>query len=241
MDELKRTSDAKEDIAFRTLMCFLPGGVTLAIAAVLFVYASGWTLGLRWVLLMAGTAVTAYGFYHWLQIRKVGSYDVVCPFCEAYNDFTEPPQEDVRCRECNREIPIQDGNVLRVYQVRCGYCNTLNWYSDKSTGLLCEQCDREIPISVSDEVSASPALKTFSRQDDNLPFDLYLIDPGKKIEEFIPVLQQMLALNRNHVKKIVEEVPVLLLQGIPKRKADMLVTQIQVHGGVAEARPSTTA
>ncbi len=234
---LKRTSDEREDLGYRVFVCLFPGLVSLALAYMLFYYQSAWLAGLKWVLLIGGVLGLAYGIYHLLQFFKIKSFDVQCPFCEAYNIFTEKPMEDVRCSECNRQIPIVDGHILQVFQVRCGYCNTLNWYNDTSTGLICEECDRVIPIAGADE-SASPALKTFTRHDETLPYDLVLIDGGRKEEDLIPVLQQMLALNRNHVKNILNEIPVVLLQGVPKRKADLLAMQIQVHGGSAESRPS---
>lgn len=239
MADFRRTSDAKEDVAFRAVVCLAPGLLALSLSIYLIVYDNAWTVGLKWVTLIASAAGMGYGIYHLLQFRKIKSNDIVCPFCEAYNVFTERPMEDVRCSECNREIPLLDGNIVKVFQVRCGFCNALNWYSEKSTGLICEECDRTIPISTS--VDASPALKTFTRQDDNQPYDLVLTDCGRKSEELIPILQQMLALNRNHVKSIIDEIPVVLLQGVPKRKADMLATQIQVHGGSAESRPSGSA
>lgn len=236
----KRTTDEKEDIGFRAFVLLVPGLLTFALGAWLFYYRSEWLAGLYWVLMILGGGGFIYGLYELFKVTKVESFDVQCPYCEAFNMFTEKPTDDVRCGECNRQIPIADGNVIPVYQVRCGYCNTLNWYNDKSTGLICEECDRAIPISTDDD-SASPALKTFTRQDETLPYDLVLTDAGRKHEELIPVLQQMLALNRNHVKNILEETPVVLLQGVPKRKADLLAMQIQVHGGSAEARPSGSA
>jgi hypothetical protein len=47
----------------------------------------------------------------------------------------------------------------------------------------------------------------------------------------------MLALNRNQVKQMLEELPVTLLTGIPRRKAEMLKAQLTIHDGIAEMVP----
>ena len=62
-----------------------------------------------------------------------------------------PPEEDFPCLRCIRMIPVVDGKPLAVSQVRCGYCNELNFYSDKTEVLLCEKCNHEIPIAFDDK------------------------------------------------------------------------------------------
>jgi hypothetical protein len=47
----------------------------------------------------------------------------------------------------------------------------------------------------------------------------------------------MLALNRNHVKQMFDELPVTLLTGIPRMKAELLQAQLATHGGFAEFKP----
>lgn len=238
MSDLERSSNVREAHAQRACLSLIPGGIGIFFTVILFVYASGWTLGLRWVMLGFSVAAVAYGLWELVQMRKITSYDVRCPFCEAKNVFTEEPMQDVRCEHCNREIPIVDGRQLRVFQVRCGFCNALNWYSEKSTGLICEECDRVIPIATDEEHAPSPALSAFARHDDDSPYNLILIDGGPKHEEIIPVLQRMLALNRNQVKDIIGEVPVILLQGVPKKKAELLAAQITAHDGQAKVAPT---
>ena len=53
----------------------------------------------------------------------------------------------------------------------------------------------------------------------------------------IPTLQKMLALNRNQIKDIIDRTPAILLQGVPKMKAELLAAEIKAKGGVAEANP----
>ena len=48
----------------------------------------------------------------------------------------------------------------------------------------------------------------------------------------------MLAMNRNQVKQMLEEAPVVLLTGIPKKKAELLKAQIEMHHGKADTRVS---
>jgi hypothetical protein len=76
--------------------------------------------------------------------------------------------------------------------------------------------------------------------DDNL-YELILIAHGHKTEELINALQHMLALNRNQVKQMLTELPVTLLTGIPRRKAEMLTAQLSIHEGLAEMRPLPNA
>jgi ribosomal protein L7/L12 len=237
MSEVDRSSNIREQRAQRALMALVPGVLGLLFCVVLFVYASGWTVGLRWVLLVLSLAAVAYGLWQFFEMRKVTSFEIVCPFCNGKNIFTIEPMNDVRCEHCNRDVPILDGRALKVFQVRCGYCNTLNWYSEKSTGLICEECDRAIPIAT-DEGHASPAMHTYARQDDDTPYNLVLLDAGPKREEMIPVLQKMLALNRNQVKDLMDDVPMVLLQGVPKKKAELMAAQILSHGGRASASPT---
>jgi len=237
MSDIERSSNIREEKAQRAFMSIVPGAIGLVITIILFFYASGWTLGLRWVLLGFSLVAISYGVWQLMEMRKIASHAVVCPFCDRKNVFSEPPSHDVRCDNCNREIPIIDGRILQVFQVRCGFCNALNWYSEKSTGLICEECDRVIPIA-NEEGAASPAMDAYARHDDNTPYNLTLIDAGARREEIIPVLQKMLALNRNQVKQIIDDAPMVLLQGVPKKKAELLAAQITAHGGQADTSPS---
>lgn len=238
MTEFDRSSNIKEERAQRALMALVPGVIGLGIAGVMYAFPEPALAGLRLIILLASVGAVGYGAWQFSLMRKITSFDIVCPFCQAKNTFTEQPMEDVRCNSCNREIPILDGKILKVFQVRCGYCNTLNWYSEKSTGLICEECDREIPISTDEEHTPSKAFHAFTRHDDDSPYNLVLVDPGPKHEEMIPVLQKMLALNRNQVKEIMDEVPVVLLQGVPKKKAELMAAQIESHGGRANSTPT---
>lgn len=240
MSNFDRSSNLREERVQRAFISIIPGVILLLVAIVMFAYdREGWTGGLRLVLAIAGVGAIGYGAWQLMELRKVTSFNVVCPFCKGKNTFSEQPMSDVRCDSCNREIPIVDGRQLMVFQVRCGYCNTLNWYSEKSTGLICEECDREIPIATDEDMNRpSPAMHTYARHDDDTPYNLLLLDPGPKREEMIPVLQKMLALNRNQVKDIMDEVPVILLQGVPKKKAELMAAQIATHGGRADSSPT---
>jgi ribosomal protein L7/L12 len=118
-------------------------------------------------------------------------------------------------------------------QVRCGSCNALNFYSEKSEVLLCEECNREISISLDDD--RAPKRIAYARRDDDKLYELVLLsNGGHKTEELISALQHMLALNRNQVKQMLDELPVTLLSGIPRMKAEMLQTQLTANDAVAE-------
>lgn len=234
----QRSSNVREEQMQKAVIVMVPGIIALIFAIVFFVYASPYTTGLRWVLLLAAVVALGFGIRILAQMRQVDNVELTCAFCGAKNFFTTAPQSDVRCDKCNRDIPVLDGRVLKVHQVRCGFCGELNYYSEKSTGLLCESCDREIPISTDDSDSASPALHTYSMHDPTkVRYNLVLVDAGVKREAMIPTLQKMLALNRNQIKDIIDRTPAILLQGVPKMKAELLAAEIKAQGGVAEANP----
>jgi hypothetical protein len=121
-------------------------------------------------------------------------------------------------------------------QVRCGFCNSLNYYSDKTDLLICETCNHEIPVHQEDGKPVKHLPKGFAIVDDNMLYELVLIEAAKTNEDLVKTLQSMLALNRNQVRDLLDEVPVTLLQGITRMKADMLTAQLVNHGARAEAR-----
>lgn len=233
----QRRSDVLEMIAERALMFGIGGIVALAGSYLFYSFrGDGYTIGLIWVLAVAGVISILLALYSVTKVRKVTDFSVECPYCKAANHLLEKPREDFTCGECHRLVPVIDGQILPVFQVRCGFCNTLNYYSDKSEALICEECDREIPIAVTGE-SGRNLPRGFVIQDDPNLYELVLVAPGNKTEEVISALQHMLALNRSQVKNILAEAPVTLLTGITRRKAEMLQAQLAVHDAAAEFRP----
>lgn len=231
---------AKEAIASEGLPYIVGSIIALIIAAIVAYYTNsqnGAPSPLAYVLGLIGIGMGAYGGYRMTRITKIQEFKFECPFCQTNNILTAMPMDDFRCVHCNREVPVVDGNVLAVYQVRCGFCNALNYYSDKSTGLICEECDRAIPIASDEGTHAKKVFENFTIHDDDQPYDLVLLSAPKS-EEMISCLQQMLALNRNQVKELLEDLPQTLLTGIPKKKATLLTTQISIHKGKAEASVS---
>jgi len=190
------------------------------------------TLG--FLLLAFGFVSVSYAIWVALQVRKVVHIKAECPYCQGKNVLTAAPESDFTCTHCHRSIPVVDGRFLKVFQVRCGFCNELAYYSEKSVGLICENCDRVIPIATEDGAAPAKNFGAFARKDDDRPYDLVLLAPGHKGEELVACLQSMLALNRNQVKQMLTELPVTLLSGVPKRKADMLAAQIAMHDGAAD-------
>jgi hypothetical protein len=225
MPKIQRASDVIEQDAEKAFY-FIGGGIaSAAVAGLLLKYqGSGGFVPLAWILVLAAVCLIGYGVYWIVKAKKVTSVSIKCPFCFERNDLVEQPvDDDVPCVACNRMIPIQGGQVLSVSQVRCGFCNGLNYYSAKTEALLCEHCNREIA-------------KGFAVIDDDQQYELVLLEVGRSSEEVITTLQQMLALNRNQVKDILENTPVTLLQGLPRMKVDLLVAQLAAHGATAEAR-----
>jgi len=239
MSELKRSSDVMETHAQQMLMFGIGGVVAVGFGLVLLSYFS-MAVGLAWVLILAGAGGIGYAIYHAVQMRKVPGVSVTCPYCTTSNRLVEPPTEDFRCTSCHRLVPVENGKILEVFQVRCGFCNHLNYYSSKSEGLLCEDCNREVPIAVGSGEVGNKMFAAYARRDDDGQYELLLSGYGHnptKNEELVNCLQHMLALNRNQVKDLMTSLPAVLLTGIPKKKAEMLAAQLSLHEGLAEIRP----
>lgn len=239
MPTTQRSSDVVEIFSERAMMSGIGGVIGLVISGVLIAFrGEGALLPFAIIVGLGSLAAVGYAGYQVYLARQVPSVDIKCSFCNATNKLIETPKTDVTCVECHRLIPIRDGVPMAVHQVRCGYCNELNYYSDKTEVLLCESCNRDIPISQADghaptkRVAAAYAPQV---QDPHL-YELVLVAHGNKTDELISTLQHMLALNRNQVKQILMELPSTLLTGIPKRKAEMLAAQLATHDGLTEVR-----
>ena len=235
---IQRYSDVIESISERAFYFFVGAVLSGAAGAILLRYrGDGYLVGIAWVLVIAAIGMLTYGLYIVSQTRKVKSFTIECPICTEVNELTAKPEnEDITCIACNHRIPIKDGKVLPVMQVRCGFCNSLNYYSDKTDLLICETCNHEIPIHQEDGKPVKQLPKGFAIVDDNMLYELVLVDGSKTDEDLVKTLQSMLALNRNQVRDLFDELPVTLLQGITRMKADMLTAQLTGHGARAEAR-----
>lgn len=235
MPKVQRSTDVIEIHSERALSFGLVGLVLLAFGGLL-IYYQGMFVVLGYLLAAGGLGAVGYSIYCGLQIRKVHSTHVACPYCEAVNPLTEKPEEDFSCVGCHRMIHVVNGRILPVFQVRCGFCNHLNYYSETSVGLICEECDREIPIAAS-EGNQKAFFRAYTQQEDVQLYELTLVSYGHKTEELISCLQHMLALNRNQVKDLLAELPQTLLTGIPRKKAEILASQLSLHEAAAEFHP----
>ncbi|MCG9896038.1 MAG: hypothetical protein MH204_11250 [Fimbriimonadaceae bacterium] len=239
--DVERAESVREVLGARAIIALVPGSISLVLGVLMAFLYPGLLQGLGWVLLVLGLGAIGYGIYALRQTREVKAVNIICPYCQAENHFTVHPRNDIRCVDCSRNIPIRDGQVLQVYQVQCGYCQHLNYYSDKSSSLVCENCDSVIPIATDEEAAGAQVLAQFARREDNDPYDLVLLTAGPKPEKMIECLQHMLALNRNQVKQIIAETPVTLMTGIPRKKAELLSGDIRQAGGRAEINLTETS
>ena len=179
------------------------------------------------------------GIYKAIEIKRVTRHGVICPLCDYENELTEAPKGDFVCSNCQRMVPIVDGVPIEVAQVKCGYCGELNYYSEKTEFLICEVCNHQIPIDTeaSRKSTGKKVAESFAVTADDNVYEFILVAHGHKTEELIDVLQHMLALNRNQVKQMLQELPVTLLTGITRRKAEMLQAQLAMHEAATEFRP----
>lgn len=231
-----RVSDIIEGIGEQALTFGGLGILSLAAGLLFRRYSGGYLDGLSWVLILAGVGGIGFAIYRSITGTRIDRELVECVYCQTKNEFTSFPDEDFRCSSCNRLVPVANGKVMPVFQVRCGYCNTLNYYSEKTEVLICEECDREIPIAREDGRPTKHLMKAYSYQEDDKLYELILTGTGTKNEELIASLQHILALNRNQVKQMLSELPVTILTGISRKKAEMIQAQLSINEGVSEFR-----
>ncbi len=239
MEKPTRSSDVVEVHSEHALAFGLGGVAGLALGALLLKYqGDGWLVGLAYVLVIGGVGAVIYAIYCALQIRKVESVSVTCCYCHHVNRLVEAPTTDFSCLECHRMVPVAaDGRVLPVSQVRCGFCNELNYYSEKTEVLICEFCDHEIPIAQEEGKPTKHVPRGYAITEDDRLYELVLVAYGPKTEDLIAALQHMLALNRNQVKQMLTELPVTVLTGITRKKAEMLQAQLSIHEGASDIHP----
>lgn len=191
-------------------------------------------LSFSYPFLTIGIGMIGYSIYRGMRTRKEPSFTASCPYCNHEMEFIETPDEDFRCDGCNRRVPVKDGRILAVQGIRCGFCTALNYMSEKTEVLICEQCDREIPLLNVETGELRHAPRGFARVDDSSVYEFRLVEVGRDKEAVINSLQHMLALNRNQIKPMLENLPATLLTGINRRKAEMLRAQLEASGATAE-------
>jgi hypothetical protein len=238
MPRVIRVSDIIEEYGEKAVMTGLTGLLATGLSALLFAFRGQGSLdGLASVLALGGLAGVFYAVFCIYKARKVGGVKVVCPYCQVSQLIAEAPSDDFACIGCNRMIPVREGEVLTVSQVRCGFCNSLNYYSPKTEILLCENCNHEIPISTESGEPTKKLMPGFAVQDDERLYELILTEVDHRSDELMASLQSILALNRNQVKNLLDDLPTVLLRGIPKKKAEMLRAQLSIHGAHAVFEP----
>jgi hypothetical protein len=247
MPRPEKRSDVVESRSEVALEYVLAGAFVLLLGVLLYRYRgqamlSEWAIvrvmcSLAIVMMICGGLSILYGFSRAWKTREVPMFEIVCSYCQVKNHLTAAPTADFTCSACKRLIPIQDAEVMPVFQVRCGFCNELNYYNAKTEVLICEKCDREIPIAQEEGKPQKHLPRGFVVQDDPNLYDLVLLDAGAKTEELIPVLQHMLALTRPQVKQMIGELPATLLTGITRKKAELLQAQLVMHEAKADFHP----
>ncbi|MFN7171629.1 MAG: ribosomal protein L7/L12 [Fimbriimonadaceae bacterium] len=233
--ENSRVTTVREQYAERALYFFISAAVLGIASTLMFIYGRGILIFAELLLLLALVAL-GFSVFFISKMKKVQSNSVTCPFCEKVNAFQSPPTDDFNCEGCHRMVPIREGAIMEVMQVRCGYCNELNFYSLKTEVLICETCDREIPIANEDGLPSKSIPRSFLRVDDDALYELVLTDAGRSKEQAILELQRLLALNRSVVREMVENPPQVLLTNIAKQKAEMVQKELLAHGVKAEYR-----
>ena len=243
-----RRSDVIESQWEKAITWAVFGVLALIIGLLLYFYNDNWFafkdfegLDIRvasYPFLALGAVFLLYSASRVVGGKKVKSFLSSCPYCGHDSEFAEEPQTDYVCEECSRRVPVQDGKVLDVTGVRCGFCGSLNFMSEKTKVLICEECDREIPLLDPNTGEMRHVAKGFARVDDNAVYDLLLVKVGRDKEPLINSLQHILAMTRNQVKDMLDRLPATLVKGVNRRKAEMLRAQIEANEGETEIRVS---
>lgn len=243
-----RRSDVIEGQWEKAITWAVLGVLALIVGLLLYFYNDNWFafrdfqgLDIRiasYPFLVIGSLLLVYAGSRVMGGKRVKSFLSTCPYCGHDSEFAEEPQTDFVCEECSRRVPVQDGKVLDVTGVRCGFCGALNFMSEKTKVLICEDCDREIPLLDPNTGEMRHVAKGFARVDDNALYDLVLVRVGRDKEPLINSLQHILAMTRNQVKDLLDKLPATLLTGINRRKAEMLRAQIEANEGETDLRVS---
>ncbi len=241
-----RRSDVIEGRWEKAMTWAMLGVLALIIGLPLYFYNENWFqflsfkgLDIRPVsypFLAVGALMLLYSASRVVGGKKVKSFLSTCPYCGHDSEFAEEPMTDFLCEECGRRVPVLDGKVLDVTGVRCGFCGSLNFMSEKTKVLICEDCDREIPLLDPSTGEMRHVAKGYARVDDTTVYDLVLVKVGRDKEPLINSLQHILAMTRNQVKDLLDNLPATLVKGVNRRKGEMLRAQIEANEGETELR-----
>lgn len=243
-----RRSDVIEGQWEKAITWAVFGVLALIIGLLLYFYNDNWFefgkfkgLDIRvasYPFLVIGALLMLYSASRVAGGKRVKTFIASCPYCGYDAEFAEEPLSDFICEECARRVPVDNGKVLDVTGVRCGFCGSLNFMSEKTKVLICEECDREIPLLDPNTGEMRHVAKGFARIDDSTVYDLVLVKVGRDKEPLINSLQHILAMTRNQVKDMLDSLPATLMTGINRRKAEMLRSQIEANEGQTELRVS---
>ncbi len=221
-------------------------GVVMLLLTLLFWRYGGMFTHLSWIFGIIWLGTWGYAGWCYYKTRQVPAVPVTCPFCQKEVLFTAPPQEDFTCDHCGKRVPIENGRVLEVIAVRCPYCRSTEQVSARAKVVICEQCQREFPVTGTPRTQVSMPVPggttapapTPLPQDDPTPYELVLLGVERaKEEQAISHLESFLTFTRPDVKKLLESVPIVILTNLPRRKAEMLVKDLQPWGIKVEIRP----
>ncbi|MEP0764952.1 MAG: hypothetical protein HRF45_00210 [Fimbriimonadia bacterium] len=240
-EPIRRSDVAEKDI--EAGIYWLIGSLVVALLGFLFGrYGGGGPVStVGWIILAVtpiGLIVSGTKFY---AAKNVPGVPVLCPYCHSKTYFLAPPAGDFTCDNCHRRVAVEDGKPLRVIEVKCGFCGSLQRFSERTEVALCEECDHEIPLASSETGHMKHLAKGIALEEDPRPYDLILVAPGPQVEPLIGRLQQVLALPRNQVKDMLVSLPVTLLHGIPMRKAKMLHDELVRMGAAVDMKPQGDA
>jgi large subunit ribosomal protein L7/L12 len=71
---------------------------------------------------------------------------------------------------------------------------------------------------------------------DDVPNDVVLVDPGIRVLDVAQVVRRLTGLSLWRSKVLVDQAPVLILDGLPEETAEIAVTALRGAGALAEVR-----
>ncbi|MFF3986239.1 ribosomal protein L7/L12 [Streptomyces sp. NPDC001797] len=83
------------------------------------------------------------------------------------------------------------------------------------------------------------AVEYFTLVCDDVPNDVLLVDPGSSPLDVAQVVRQLAGLSLWRSKVLVDQAPVVILDGIPEEAAEIAVAALRDVGAQAEVRQQT--
>jgi ribosomal protein L7/L12 len=185
----------------------------------------------------ASAIVAVYAVYCMLRARNRPSVSVRCPYCDTPMRFPEEPSEDFDCESCHRRVYYDDdGRMADVIDVTCTVCKARHRVSVKANRYICDSCGR--PLNLPGQVAVNPATVGTEVLE---AYNVQLTDVGRRPAEVALAVQDLLITNMVEARRRMQNLPLLVAENIPMRKADAIGRRLEELGATIAIRPANAA